>query len=143
MQNNSSNLVTEISMLILAVLLIVAGSLLLYVGKIGYDSAIFFFISALGLFGFNSAWKAPSPAQAQQLSAQQQQLASVQELALHVANTQQSLMSQAHTHAEAVQAPVDTTTVVQAPPVQPAPQFISINRHFPGDSAVMPIVTPQ
>ncbi len=141
MQNN--NLVTEISMLILAILLIVAGSLLLYVGKIGYDAAVFFFVSALGLFGLNSAFKAPSPSQQSQLSAQQQQLANVQELALHVANTQQSLLSQAHTHAEPVQAPVDTTTVVQPPPVQPAQQFISYGRHFPGDSQVMPVVTPQ
>ncbi len=140
---NNTNPLTEISMLILAILLIVAGSLLLYVGKIGYDAAIFFFISALGLFGFNGALKAPSSMQAQQLNTQQQQqIAAVQELALNVANTQQSLLAQAHTHAEPVQAPVDTTTVVQ-PLVQPATQFISINRHFPGDSAVLPVVTPQ
>ncbi len=65
MSNN--NLITEISALVLAVLLVIAGALLLYLGKISYDSAIFFFISALGLFGFNSAWKAPSPAQQSQL----------------------------------------------------------------------------
>ncbi len=65
MSNN--NLITEISALVLAVLLVIAGALLLYLGKISYDSAIFFFISALGLFGFNSAWRAPSPAQQSQL----------------------------------------------------------------------------
>ncbi len=69
MQQNT--LVTEISMLILAVLLIVAGSFLLYVGKIGYDAAIFFFISALGLFGFNGALKAPSAQQSQLAAAKQ------------------------------------------------------------------------
>jgi hypothetical protein len=65
--SNNNNLITEISALVLAVLLVLAGALLLYLGKISYDSAIFFFISALGLFGFNSAWKAPSPAQQSQL----------------------------------------------------------------------------
>ncbi len=81
--------------------------------------------------------------QAQQLNTQQQQqIAAVQELALNVANTQQTLLAQAHTHAEPVQAPVDTTTVGQSPAVQPEPQFISYGRHF-GDSQVMPVVTPQ
>ncbi len=65
--SNNNTLLTEISALVLAVLLVIAGALLLYLGKISYDSAIFFFISALGLFGFNSAWKAPSPAQQSQL----------------------------------------------------------------------------
>lgn len=65
MTNNTT--LTEIAALVLAVLLMIAGTVLLYIGKIGYDNAIFFFISALGLFGFNSAWKAPSPAQQSQL----------------------------------------------------------------------------
>ncbi len=141
MQNN--NLVTEISMLILAILLIVAGSLLLYVGKISYDAAIFFFISALGLFGFNGALKAPSPAQQSQLTVQQTQIAAAQELALNVANTQQSLLAQAHTHAEPVAAQA-------VPPLQPpspgistaTTQFIDYGRHW-GDSQVMPVVPPQ
>ena len=66
MTNNTTTL-TEIAALVLAALLVIAGTVLLYVGKISYDSAIFFYISALGLFGYNSAWKAPSPAQQSQL----------------------------------------------------------------------------
>ncbi len=141
MQNN--NLVTEISMLILAILLIVAGSLLLYVGKIGYDAAIFFFISALGLFGFNGALKAPSAQQSQLAAQQQQSITAVQELALNVANTQQSLLAQAHTHAEPVAAQAVPPLQSPSPGVSTAtPQFIDYGRHW-GDSAVMPVVTPQ
>ncbi len=136
MQQNT--LVSEIFAGIIAVLLVGIGGVLWYVGKIGYSDAISLFIIALGIMGINIAIKAPSPVQAQQLTAQQTQIASMQELALNVANTQQSLLAQAHTHAEPVQAPV-----VQSPPVQPVPQFISYGRHFPGDSAVMPVVTPQ
>ena len=65
MTNNTT--LTEIAALVLAALLVIAGTVLLYVGKISYDSAIFFYISALGLFGYNSAWKAPSPLQQNQL----------------------------------------------------------------------------
>src|SRR5258708_8475843 len=65
MTNNTT--LTEIAALVLAALLMAAGTVLLYTGKISYDAAIFFFISALGLFGFNSAWKAPSPEQQGQL----------------------------------------------------------------------------
>jgi hypothetical protein len=65
MTNNTT--LTEIAALVLAALLMAAGTILLYTGKITYDAAIFFFISALGLFGFNSAWKAPSPLQQSQL----------------------------------------------------------------------------
>ncbi len=65
MTNNTT--LTEIAALVLAALLMAAGTVLLYTGKITYDAAIFFFISALGLFGFNSAWKAPSPEQQSQL----------------------------------------------------------------------------
>ncbi len=134
---SNHNPLTEISMLILAILLIVTGSLLLYVGKIGYDAAIFFYISALGLFGYNAAFKVPSPAQAQQLSTQQQQLS---ELTLHNTNMMQSLLVQAHTHAEPV-APVQLDTTATSTAAQP--QFISYGRHFPGDSQVIPVVAPQ
>ncbi len=65
MTNNTT--LTEIAALVLAALLMAGGTVLLYTGKISYDAAIFFFISALGLFGFNSAWKAPSPEQQSQL----------------------------------------------------------------------------
>lgn len=116
--SNSNNLITEISALILAVLLVVAGALLLYLGKISYDSAIFFFISALGLFGFNSAWRAPSPSQ-------QSQLLSM------VAEKQAQPPVVVHNHipatptvappAQLVPASTNTTLTSQS---QPAPQFV-------------------
>ncbi len=140
MQQNT--LVSEIFAGIIAVLLVGIGGVLWYVGKIGYSDAISLFIIALGIMGINIAIKAPSPTQAQQLSAQQTQIAATQELALNVANTQQSLLAQAHTHAEPVQAPIDTTTVVQPPPVQSAPQFIDYGRHW-GDSMPMPAIPAQ
>ncbi len=138
MQQN--NLVSEIFAGIIAVLLVGIGGVLWYVGKIGYSDAISLFIIALGVMGINIAIKAPSPAQQSQLIAQQTQIASTQELALHVANTQQSLLAQAHTHAEPV-APVLVDTTATSTAAQQ--QFISYGRHFPGDSAVMPIVLPQ
>src|SRR5260370_15387463 len=66
MTNNNTTL-TEIAALVLAALLMAAGTVLLFESKISYDNSIFFFISALDLFGFNSAWKAPSPEQKSQL----------------------------------------------------------------------------
>src|SRR6266566_1061085 len=66
MQPNNS-IITEISALVIAGLLIIAGSVLLYLGKIDATFATFFYITALGLFGFNSAFKAPSPSQQNQM----------------------------------------------------------------------------
>jgi predicted lipid-binding transport protein (Tim44 family) len=66
--SNNNNTLTEISALVLAALLVIGGVILLYTGKIDYANSVFFFISALGLFGFNSAWKAPSPAQQSQMA---------------------------------------------------------------------------
>ncbi len=139
MQNNSSNLVTEISVLILSVAILAAMTILFYVGKINYIEAIPFLTVVASLFGVNFAFKAPSPSQMQQLNSQQENLT---QLALQMANTHAALLSQAHTHAEPVQASVDTTTVIQPPTVQPAQQFIDYGRHW-GDSQVMPVVTPQ
>jgi hypothetical protein len=69
MSTTNNNLLTEISALVIAALLIIAGVVLLYVGKIDYANSVFFFLSALGIFGFNSAWKAPSPTQQAQIAA--------------------------------------------------------------------------
>ena len=66
MPNNNTTL-TGVAALILAILSFLTGAVLLFVGKISYDNSVFFFISALGLFGFHSAWNAPSPAQQSQL----------------------------------------------------------------------------
>ncbi len=142
MQNN--NLVTEIFAGILAALLVIGGVLLLYFGKIPFDSTILFITFAAGLIGVPLALKAPSSAQMQQLNSQQEAMT---QLALQMANTHAALLAQAHIHAEPVQAAVPIYQAVDNPPnttyVPPQPQFITINRHFPGDSQVMPIVTPQ
>ena len=66
--NTTTNTLTEVAALVLAALLIIAGVVLLYTGKIDYANSVFFFISALGLFGFNSAWRAPSPMQQAQIA---------------------------------------------------------------------------
>jgi hypothetical protein len=112
MPNNNNNILTEISALVLAALLIIAGVVLLYVGKIDYSNAIFFFISALGLFGFNSAWKAPSPTQQNQIAA----------IATQQSATISQMVSQ---QAAPVQAtPVEMPQAVQLPsppPLPPAP----------------------
>jgi hypothetical protein len=117
--SNNNNLLTEISMLILAVLLVLTGALLLYLGKISYDSAIFFFISALGLFGFNSAWKAPSPTQQQ----------NTQQLLSQVVSQQAASPVPAQPVPAPLPAPRFTTPVPQPPvaPPGPQPQFMPVN----------------
>ncbi len=113
--SNNNNLITEISALVLAVLLVLAGAVLLYLGKIGYDNAIFFFISALGLFGFNSAWRAPSPSQQSQL------------LSL-VAEKQAQPPVVIHNNIPAVAVPAPepilTAPTPPAAAAQPVPQFV-------------------
>lgn len=132
--SNNNNLLTEISALVLATLLVIAGAILLYFGKIGYDSAIFFFISALGLFGFNSAWKAPSPAQQTNLLQLLSQLVNQQAsqpLPLPPPTTPAAPAQQ-----QFVQTPMNTASGTYVPP---ALQFTPIDRHF-GDSQIIPAV---
>ncbi len=62
MQPNN-NLLAEISALVLSALLILVGGALLFFGKIDTIFAGYFFVSALGVFGYNTAFKAPSPTQ--------------------------------------------------------------------------------
>src|SRR6266704_5511301 len=69
-----NNLVTEIILGVLASLLIITGAVLLYLRIIDATFATLLFGSALGLFGFNQAFKAPSPTQQAQQNAQQQNL---------------------------------------------------------------------
>ncbi len=66
MQNN--NPLTEIIMGVLSALLIIAGGLLLYLGKIDLAGAGLLFTFAVGMWGVNSALKAPSATQQTQLS---------------------------------------------------------------------------
>ena len=63
-----SNL-TEISVLVIAVLLILAGSVLLFFGKIDATFATLMFGLVAAIYGVNSAYKEPSPAQQAQLGA--------------------------------------------------------------------------
>ena len=132
--SNNNNLLTEISALVLAVLLVIAGALLLYLGKISYDSAIFFFISALGLFGFNSAWKAPSPAQQSQFLSMLAEKQAQPPVVIH----------------NNVPAPAAVTPpaplVAPTPPAaaaQPAPQFVQPFPYAPSSTYPnMPAVQP-
>ena len=66
MQNN--NPFTEIGAIILAILLVIAGGLLLYLGKIDFTQATLIWGLAAALFGGNLALKAPSSTQQTQLS---------------------------------------------------------------------------
>lgn len=62
-----NNLVTEVSVLVISVLLILAGSVLLFFGKIDATFATLMFGLVAAIYGVNSAYKAPSPVQQAQL----------------------------------------------------------------------------
>src|SRR5260221_9671340 len=94
MQN--TNPFTEIGAIVVAVVLAIAGGLLLYAGKIDTAFASSMFILAAGLLGVTGALKAPSATQQQQIGALAQQLA----------NTVLPAVSQAHTHLEPAVGPV-------------------------------------
>lgn len=64
---NTNNPITEIGTLVLAALLVIGGSVLLYASKIDTGFATSMFILAAGLLGINGALKTPSPAQQTQL----------------------------------------------------------------------------
>jgi hypothetical protein len=140
--SNSNNILTEVSALVLAALLIIAGVVLLYVGKIDYSNAIFFFISALGLFGFNSAWKAPSPTQQSQIAA----------IATQQSATISQMVSQQATPAPMAAEPAPGTrftTPVPQPPSSfiPMPQaggaYVPPPAFDPGWSDMVPSVSSQ
>ena len=63
------NNLTEISVLVISVLFILAGSILLFFGKIDATFATLMFGLVAAIYGVNSAYKAPSPAQQAQLGA--------------------------------------------------------------------------
>jgi len=135
MQNNNSPL-SEIGMLVLASLLVIAGAVLLYLGKINWDAAVFFFAGAGSIFGFNLFYKAPSPLQQGQVNAMQQQIGSVQELALNLAN-----QLAAHVNEVPVQEPPPSPPVQQLVAQVPmAPALNLPDRQF---SAVLPAVPKQ
>lgn len=102
MQTNNTTLLTEISALVLAVLLIIAGAVLLFFGKIDLIYAGYFFAAALGIFGFKSALNAPSPLQTS------------------APTPQTSVQAQASTPVQPVAAPPPVRPMI-APALAPAP----------------------
>lgn len=107
MQNN--NPLTEIIMGVLSALLIVAGALLLYFGKIDFAGAGLLLTLAAGMWGVNSALKVPSAEQQTQLSSLQQ---SLQDLINLFAS---------HTHPVPPTPPPSPPTQPVQPVVTPAP----------------------
>ncbi len=131
-----NNLVTEIILGVLASLLIITGAVLLYLRIIDATFATLLFGSALGLFGFNQAFKAPSPTQQAQQNAQQQNLQQLVSYALGMLpGLVQSLSQQTPPVASPQPAqtaqPVQVQSPVLAPVVPPVPS-----------PSVMPSVVP-
>ncbi len=163
MNTNTTRLI-DIPSTILAILVIIGGVVLLFFGKIDYVELSFFIVTGVGLIGYNAALKAPSPAQSQQLStltetaqahtdqitAQQQQLGQVQELAVRAANTAAYLQQQVQAPAPVQpQTPptgyVNLATMPQPQFMQPIPQpvqYVDYGRHF-GDSLPMAAINTQ
>ena len=164
--SNTTTRFIDIPSTILAILVIIGGVVLLFFGKIDYVELSFFIVTGVGLIGYNAALKAPSPAQSQQLStlaetaqahtdqitATQQQLGQVQELALRAANSVAYLQQQVQAPAPMqqpqtpVQGMVNLATMPQPqfmPPIlQPVPQYVDYHRHF-GDSMPMAAINTQ
>src|SRR5260221_5014423 len=103
MQNNNS-LITEIGAIVVAVVLAIAGGLLLYAGKIDTAFASSMFILAAGLLGVTGALKVPSSSQQTQINTLLQGL--------------QDLINLFASHTHPVP-PTPPSTPTQ--PVQPAP----------------------
>jgi len=118
MQNNTNNPLTEVSAIVLAALLIIAGGLLLYVGKVDFTQATLIFGLAVTIYGGNLALKAPSPTQ-------QSQIAAIASQQSNVISQMVGQQVQAPQQEQASAAPKFTTMVPQPPVpqfVQPAPQ---------------------
>lgn len=64
-----SNPYTEIGVVVIAVALIAAATVLLVLGKADSTEATLMFGLAVGVFGVNGAYKAPSPTQQAQIAA--------------------------------------------------------------------------
>ncbi len=165
MSNTTTRLI-DIPSTILAILVIIGGVVLFYVGKIAWIEFSFCLGVAAALIGGPVLLKAPSPAQSQQLStltetaqahtdqitATQQQLGQVQDLALRAANTAASLQQQVQAPAPVqqpqvpVQGMVNLATMPQPqfmqPILQPVPQYVDYGRHF-GDSMPITAINTQ
>src|SRR6266705_4904121 len=77
MQQGNTNLFTEIGIILVSIGLIGGGVLLLVLGKIAFADGALMFTLAIGLYGVNTALKAPSTAQHAQIGALSSQVLSV------------------------------------------------------------------
>lgn len=114
---NVPNPITEAALIIISVALIAAMTTLLMLGKIDYVEAIPFLTVVAGLWGVNTALKAPSPSQQTQINAQQQ---SVQDMLSQLMNVLPVLF-QVHSHPIPVATPAQPTPVQQPAPLAPPP----------------------
>jgi hypothetical protein len=151
--NNTNSPMAEINLLILSVAIIAAMTVLFVLGKIDYVEAIPFLTVVAGLYGVNTALKAPSPTQQAQLNVQQQGL---QQVISQVMNVLPALF-QAHSHpvpttptVQPAPAPLPTPVAPQAVQQQPFPPQVlppvytpppAVARSF-GDTSSMPTVQP-
>ncbi len=116
MQQQPTNLYTEIGIILVSIGLIGGGVLLLVLGKIAFADGALMFTLAIGLYGVNTALKAPSQAQQAQIGAITQQALNVlPQVVQAAASTPVSVPPQAQ------------PTPPQAPPVyQGAPSVSSL-----------------
>src|SRR5258708_7957456 len=122
MQN--TNPLTEIGAIVLAALLVIAGGLLLYAGKIDAAFASSMFILAAGLLGVTGALKAPSATQQTQINTLQQGMQDLIDL------------FGTHTH------PVPPTPAPPTQPVQAAPSPFPVGGTSTAVAASVPVVAP-
>ena len=134
----SQNKLTEVALLVIVGLLIVAGAFLLYVGKVDFTGMLTLFGFAGGILGVNGAFKAPSPAQSAQL----------QGLLSQVMNVLPGLLSQLqpppitiHNNIPASANPPTATVPVSAA-AQPAPVQITPNPAFSATTSINPFAQP-
>src|SRR5258708_36449015 len=116
----NTNPFTEIGAIVVAVVLAIAGGLLLYAGKIDIAFASSMFIVAAGLLGVTGALKAPSATQQTQINTLQRGMQALIDL------------FGTHTH------PVPPTPAPPTQPVQPAPSPFPVG----GTSAVVTTSVP-
>lgn len=153
--SNNNNPITEISLLVVSSLFIIAGGLLLYFGKIDFTGATLIFGLVAGLYGVNGAFKASSPAQQAQISNQQESLQQIiQQLTTtilpalfnhtHPANqAQNSLQSLSNIGGN----PPPASTPIQVAPPTPTPavpqtQFVPNPMAAVATQAEIPAVQP-
>ena len=117
-QQSNTNLFTEIGIILVSIGLIGGGVLLLVLGKIAFADGALMFTLAIGLYGVNTALKAPSQAQQAQIGAITQQALSV---------LPQVVQAAAITPAPPQAQPMPVQSQPQAPPVyQQGPSISSL-----------------